>query len=1056
MKELLIYYIENKKLYEYNTFFLNKVSSFVKEICVISNINIPVDELPSNVSKVIVSKEAGSTFCYEKAVASYEKEELLKFNYIIFSNSDLFGPLNSPDLFFKQIRKTDADVYYLEDIYVNSVSHYLFSVKSVSITNDKYNLLDIINKKTDLTYSSFFEDSVPDYYISKVTGHIINKNSPFIFKDILTENPGKLLQNSLGLSPTQIMEFIKSETNYPENFIWDYLIENTPMSILRNNFHHNYILPSTLDISKPTESTIALICYIYYEELIDYCYNYSLSMPDKADIYIITCNSQMTDLCKKKFTKFPCHKLSVRQMENRGRDVAAYLVAAKDIFYKYDYICCMHDKKSPQYTPTVSNDFSYHLFESNLTSKQYVKNIISTFDQNKKLGMLIPLFPYFGNGLHTIGNQMHTEGEKVKSLLNKLKFHVPYDLDVCAPLGTMFWVKGKAFLPIFNYDWKHEDFPQEPNKSSGTILHAIERFYPFAVQEAGYFVGTVSPEKYTAIYLDNLYWKMKEKVQQNLQETVQEIHFRDVKSVVKNYLRKKTRKLFSVSKKIEKVAYIRYLEKKNDKILIHLLTDDERCILKLKGKDYYPVLQSQNVCNSLRKKLNDVYAIYHFKGVFFELPLSEILNLKISLYSSKGQQYKLQFNGPILYSAITLSREGVFSRIYDKNIYFESKKHFYISVFKGLKYSIRDKLIFILLMFNFIHKNILFSENGNATDNSFELFKHSLINNKNSYFVASKKIYRGIKDKKLKQHILRYNSFRHLWKIIFSKFWITSYTLSAELFPKSKVLKDIHFYNIPGKWFFVPHGITGDKDSIMVHKYCWDAPDTVFASGEFEQKSFINNCGFSKVAALGYPRMDKWHVSDLNCDKILIFFTWRLKWNEKKMSETEFLSSHYFRTISSIIEMLSSTFPKKKLFYVIHHEVERKGFDKIIRDKFSKFNISYISFSTPDGGSIFNAEFKTAKYLITDYSSVAYDFGYKKDAVPIYYLNEDFISGHYPLLPIFNKIHLGIVSKNIGELKNILKGNYSRKEIEKRRANFFKYFDDKNSERILNYILKKE
>ena len=294
-----------------------------------------------------------------------------------------------------------------------------------------------------------------------------------------------------------------------------------------------------------------------------------------------------------------------------------------------------------------------------------------------------------------------------------------------------------------------------------------------------------------------------------------------------------------------------------------------------------------------------------------------------------------------------------------------------------------------------------------------------------------------------------------MWKILFSKFWITSYTLATELLPKSKVLKDIHYYNIPAKWFFVPHGITGDKDSIMVHKYCWDEPDTVFSSGKFEKMSFINNCGFSKVIALGYPRMDKWYVSDLNCDKILIFFTWRLKWNEKKISEKEFLSSQYFKTISSIVEMLFNSFPEKQLFYVFHHEVEKKGFDKIIKEKFSKFNLSYISFSTPNGGAAFNSEFKAAKYLITDYSSVAYDFGYKKGSVPIYYLNEEFISGHYPLLPIFYKIHLGIVSQNINELKNILKGNYSKKEIEKRRSNFFKYFDNKNSERILNYILKK-
>ena len=1054
MNLLFVYYLKNKEFNSSSKYLLEHISKYVSDICVVTNNSIDEILLSNKISKKLHSDRIGSLDGYNCAVSAYSRDELLKYDRIIFSNSDLFGPIVEPKNFFSKLIAEKNDVFYLENVYSSAISHYLFSLRPENL---KYKLEDIISKKAPLKYACFYEEQESrESMISNITKHITKENSPFIFKEILTTNPVQLIQNSLGLEPLEIMNYVKNETVYPVDYIWEDLIRTTPMSILRNNFHQTYILPSA--IKKTTKNTnhqakIALVCYIYYEYLIPHCYKYALSMPKYADIYIITSSDEMSKSCQKAFSKFPCKKVFIRQMENRGRDVAAYLVAARSVFYDYDYVCCVHDKKSPQYTEAVSRDFNFHLFESNLKSPEYVHNIITTFQENPKLGMLIPPFPLFGGGLQTVGNQMHIEGDKVKRLLSKLNFSVPFDLDVCAPLGTMFWVRGKAFLPIFRYDWKHTDFPPEPNKSFGTILHGIERFYPFAVQEAGYLVGTVSPIEYTKVYLDNMYWIAKVKIQDGIRargQSVKKIHFKDVKKIAKEYLLQKIKKFSKPKKKNDCiVATIKHIEKQGNFLKLHLYAPIDNYVLSCNHGKYLPEKYEKET----DELLNSVYEHYKCKYLVYSVPLKENHKLSITLSTYDGKRCALRWeSGKVIYSALSLKMYNIFLRITKGKLHVENKRKFVLSVLTSNKYSLMDKIIYIFLSLNFIHKNIIFSENHNATDNAFELFLYSLKRNKNSYFIVSKYIRDQISDKKVKKNVLVYNSFRHIWKVIFSKLWITSYTLTEELFPKTKLLKDIHYQCIPSKWIFVPHGMLGDKTCGLVHRYVWDEPFKTYVSSNFERMAYIKN-GFHNVVVSGYPRMDKWSNCTLDNNKIVIFFTWRMKWIQQ-ISEKDFISSNYYETVISIVEMIRKNFPNKHVYYVFHHEVEKSGLDKIIKNKLGTTGISYVYFSTKKGGDEFNNAFKSAKYLITDYSSVAYDFGYAKGKIPIYYLRPEFIDGHYPLTDEFYKVHLGTIVSTLEELKKQLKTTKEPADSAKRRLNFFSYLDGKNSERVYNSIME--
>ena len=74
-----------------------------------------------------------------------------------------------------------------------------------------------------------------------------------------------------------------------------------------------------------------------------------------------------------------------------------------------------------------------------------------------------------------------------------------------APLGTMFWFRPKAMQPLYAKDWEYNDFPPEPNGIDGSLLHAIERIYPFIVQQAGYYPAVAMTEEFAAIEYQNLH-----------------------------------------------------------------------------------------------------------------------------------------------------------------------------------------------------------------------------------------------------------------------------------------------------------------------------------------------------------------------------------------------------------------------------------------------------------------------------------------------------------------------------------------------------------------------
>lgn len=333
---------------------------------------------------------------------------------------------------------------------------------------------------------------------------------PIIKKRCFFNNYHNVLSHNTGEEIVGAFEYIKSNLNYDINFIWENILRLHNYADIKNNLHLNYILPSNVLLPANNkvrhQEKVALIIHIYFLDLIEYCFSYAKSIPSDADVYITTDSIEKKQLILEKFKELKCNKLEIRIIENRGRDVGALLVGCKDIILRYDLICFAHDKKTAQLKPlSLGKSFSYRCWENVLKNSVFVSNIIETFRENKRLGLLFSPPPYH----RPFSSDKWCENFKtVKKLAEDMNLNVHIDINKqsIAPFGTIFWFRAEALRSLIEYDWKYEDFPQEPNKFDGTIIHAIERLYPYLAQQEGYYSGWSMSEEFASMEIESLSW----------------------------------------------------------------------------------------------------------------------------------------------------------------------------------------------------------------------------------------------------------------------------------------------------------------------------------------------------------------------------------------------------------------------------------------------------------------------------------------------------------------------------------------------------------------------
>lgn len=546
---------------DYIPYMLNDLNKNISELLVVCNGYLSdegKEKLKKITSNIIERENKGfDVWAYKTGLEYYGWEKLSQFDEVILLNFTMFGPLYPFVEMFNKMDTRDVDFWGITKHH--EVNHDAFGTCKYGYIPEHIQSSFLVIRKSLLSSTAYqeFWDTMPminsyadsvGYYEAIFTKDFKNKGykeevyvntedlrdytrypllmmsyelvknrrCPVIKRKSFSQSYYDMLSETVGAATLELYDYIRHNLNYDVSLIWDNILRTCNMADIKNIMHLNYILPSKCLLNQcKSNKKVALVIHIYFEDQIDYCYKYAFSMPSDADIFITTDTTYKKLLIEAKFKSIACNKIQVNVIENRGRDVSALLVATKSFIMNYDYVCFAHDKKTTQIKPyCIGEGFSYKCFENILGTEYFVENVIKTFEDNPKLGLLTPPPPHHASFYQTLYSTWANNYDNVMELAKKLGLNVPiyWDNEPIAPLGTMFWFRPKAMRKLFNVNWQYNDFPQEPNNNDGTLLHAIERIYPYVVQDEGFYVGWLINDKFSKIETTNLFFLLRESV----------------------------------------------------------------------------------------------------------------------------------------------------------------------------------------------------------------------------------------------------------------------------------------------------------------------------------------------------------------------------------------------------------------------------------------------------------------------------------------------------------------------------------------------------------------
>ena len=259
------------------------------------------------------------------------------------------------------------------------------------------------------------------------------------------------------------------------------------------------------------------------------------------------------------------------------------------------------------------------------------------------------------------------------------------------------------------------------------------------------------------------------------------------------------------------------------------------------------------------------------------------------------------------------------------------------------------------------------------------------------------------------------------------------------------------------KFIWLQHGITQADISDAANRYVKHIDYIITATkaeyDEFSQKKYCYDEG--QILLTGFSRYDL--LQDNSKNIITIAPTWRRIYNG--ISLENFVKTEYYSNYTSIIsdKKLLDNLSKNniKLKLVLHPEM----IDFI--DEFKKYENNNIIVVRPEDANYSNI-FSESKLLITDYSSVFFDFAYlKKPLIFFQFDEEQYHATHYKKGYFdFKKHSFGdayIKYEDVVEKINyfINNGFEMEEKYQKRVDKTFKYNDQDNSKRILDLTLDK-
>lgn len=305
-------------------------------------------------------------------------------------------------------------------------------------------------------------------------------------------------------------------------------------------------------------------------------------------------------------------------------------------------------------------------------------------------------------------------------------------------------------------------------------------------------------------------------------------------------------------------------------------------------------------------------------------------------------------------------------------------------------------------------------------------------------------------------HVIPFGSFKHKVLSLVADYIVSSH---ADDFLLNPFLKDPTIFNgfFKYRFVFLQHGVTKDDMSAWLKREKKDIYYLI-TSSEKESESFLApdyQYNQNEIKVTGMPRFDK--LSRQNMKKRIVFMpTWRAELagiidqrTGKFSYNPDFKESSFFKTINHFL-----SHPKlAALLNETGYEFLFIPHPNLIQQKDDFFTSSQVKIQTENID--YSHLIQTSEVLITDYSSVAFDFAYQyKQVIYFQFDKGNLVPGYFD----YSTMGFGPVVEEVSELIEelsamlLLENEESRTLYENSSKKFFLYQDQQNSERVSQLI----
>jgi len=545
---IYVFYDKKGIVDDYVIFMLQELLKVVSRLVVICNGELTpegrqklVDLTPDVYTRDNIGWDA---WAYKSGIEYVGWDNLHEYDSMVILNDSIYGPFYPFQGIFEEMEQKNLDFWGMtkhgespdytgltkKGIYPEHIQSYFYVVNKRMLSSPefriyweklpKFNSWNAAIAFHEVVFTKHFEalgyswdvyvntDDELDMYSDIAQIHqmifelVRDYKCPVIKRKNFTIEYGHFFALTLGDGTRKAFEYIRDHTDYDTNLIWDNVLRTSNIRFIKDNLHLNYLLPDDhvkgLKVLKGAKTRdvgslrVALMMHLTDENQIGRFVDHAGSMPENADIYIATAE-HIKDAVSEAFEAVNLirSKMNLIKSDKEICEVSALWVALKPQMKNYDYVCYIHDKKQTNMQPgTIDIGFTHRCLENLLASKDYVVNVLNTFESNPRLGIAFsPPANHAGLEKYTPNQIWGADHDNCLALATRLGIDVPMDEDsLVYPDGGMFWFRPDALSLVEEHEWDYSDF-------TGSVL---EKLYCYAAQSEGYFPAWIMTNSFSS------------------------------------------------------------------------------------------------------------------------------------------------------------------------------------------------------------------------------------------------------------------------------------------------------------------------------------------------------------------------------------------------------------------------------------------------------------------------------------------------------------------------------------------------------------------------------